>query len=228
MLPSTPVTSPSSLPASVIPTTSSGATPSPSPLPNIVVHTATSGVPWWAVPIVGGIFALIGVGIAQSVSVRLDRGRRAREDERRLDAPLREASLKYLAALQSYATFVTSLTVGELLITGLPSILEHPSEFDRWSECQHEIDDALALLSLAAPADLLTQAGAVHEPSYRFNIAAQKQPITERLKYQHADEIYNLIPAYRNAVRKHLGLEPIPERRANLASRFTRPKPPKP
>ena len=71
---------------------------------------ANAADPWWATPLLAGAFALIGVGIAQTIAVLLDRHRRHREDHHRLDAPLRETALKYISAVQSYATFITSLS----------------------------------------------------------------------------------------------------------------------
>ncbi|MFI8593831.1 hypothetical protein ACIGCK_05295 [Microbacterium sp. NPDC078428] len=174
--------------------------------------------PWWATPLVAGVFTLLGIAIAQLVALRLERRRHRREDERRLDAALRPAALAYLDALQRYATFVTSLTVGEVLITGRPSVVGVEDEFMRWSKHAHAIDDALAQLSLAASSKVLAAANRVQEPMHVFNLAAQGRPMTERLKYSHADEVYTLAPQFRNVVRLRLGLDQLPEPRTSLAA----------
>jgi hypothetical protein len=179
--------------------------------------TRPDPTPWWATPLVAGAFALLGVAIAQLITLTLERRRNKREDARRLDAALRPAALAYLDALQSYATFVTSLTIGNLLITGKPSIVGVEDEFTLWSKHSHEISDAQAQLSLAARGELLTLAGEVHEPMHRFNIAAQQGPMTAELKYTHAEEVYDLIPRFRNAVRVHLGLDGLPVRKSGFA-----------
>ena len=177
-----------------------------------------TATPWWAAPLVAGILALIGIVIAQMVALRLERRRHRREDERRLDSALRPAALAYLDALQKYATFVTSLTVGKVLITGQPSVIGVEDEFMRWSRHSHAIDDALAQLGLAASGEVLAVANQVHEPMHRFNLAAQGVPMTERLKYGHADEIYTLAPQFRDVVRERLGLDRLAGRRTSLAS----------
>lgn len=174
-------------------------------------------VPWWATPLVGGCFALVGVAVAQAIAVFMERRRRHREDHHRLDAPLREAALKYIAALQSYATYITTLSVGERLITGKP--VRRDDAMWHYSEHMHAVDEAIAELTLAAPADLIAIADEFHGPSIAFNVEAQRGPVTERMKYQHADDVYNLISPFRNAVRVHLGLKAMPETPpANLAA----------
>jgi hypothetical protein len=182
-------------------------------VPAIIAGKAgAASAPWWATPLVAGAFALLGVAIAQFITISLERRRNRRDDQRRLDTALRTATLEYLDALQSYATFVTSLTVGRVLITGQPGIVGVEDEFSRWSAKARAIDSAGAQLGLAAQAELLAVANEVHEPINRFNIAAQGGPMTERLKYGHADEVYSLIPRLRNAVRMHLGLDSLPNR----------------
>lgn len=190
----------------------------PHPVPARSRYRDVTATPWWAAPLVAGTFALIGIVIAQLVALQLERRRHRREDERRLDSALRPAALAYLDALQKYATFVTSLTVGEVLITGQPSVAGVEDEFMRWSRHSHAIDDALAQLGLAGSGEVLAVANRVHEPMHRFNLAAQGVPMTERLKYGHADEIYTLAPQFRNVVRERLGLDRLAERRSSLAS----------
>jgi hypothetical protein len=68
----------------------------------IVVHVQPSaGAPWWATPLVAGVFALLGVAIAQIVSVRLDRRKREREQAVRLDSAVREAISSYLVDMHA-------------------------------------------------------------------------------------------------------------------------------
>ena len=81
-----------------------------------------ANTPWWAVPLIGGAFAILGVLIAQSVTLRLERRRHTREDHHRLDAALRESALAYIEAVHTYATFVTALNVGDVLIHGGPQM----------------------------------------------------------------------------------------------------------
>ena len=72
--------------------------------------TAPGTTPWWATPLVAGVFALIGVGIAQCISIRLDRRRRREEQARRLDAAVREAITAYLADLWRLTQAIVGLT----------------------------------------------------------------------------------------------------------------------
>ncbi|MFF7931816.1 hypothetical protein [Streptomyces sp. NPDC007940] len=178
---------------------------------------ATSITPWWATPALAGMFALIGVAVAQAIALRTERRRRDREDHHRLTAPLRETSLKYISALASYATYITSLNVGRVLITGQP--VKVNDSFWRYSELSRAVDDAIADLTLTAPASLIAAAERFNEPWSEFNRAAQGVPVTERMKYAHADDVYNLIAPFRNAVRSHLGLDVLPEvSRSSLAA----------
>ncbi|WP_432068989.1 hypothetical protein [Streptomyces sp. C10-9-1] len=178
---------------------------------------ATSNTPWWATPALAGMFAVIGVAIAQAIALRTERRRRDREDHHRLATPLREASLKYISALASYATYITSLNVGHVLITGQPAKVNDP--FWVYGEKSRAVDDAIADLTLTAPAALIAAADKFNDPWEVFNRAAQGVPMTEQVKYTHADEIYNLIAPFRNAVRSHLGLDALPEvSRSSLAA----------
>jgi hypothetical protein len=183
----------------------------------VIVQLAPSGAPWWAIPLVGGIFALLGVGAAQTITLRLDRRRRQREDERRLDSVLREVATQYLDATQSYATFVTTLAVGEVLIDTTSGPVEINSWFWRYSAETRAVTDAIGALELVAPKVILDFAERAEPLMNDFNLRVQDVPITERLKYSHADAIYNLQGPFRNQVRKHFGLMPLPEPAAKLA-----------
>ncbi|MEU4472487.1 hypothetical protein [Micromonospora sp. NPDC023888] len=54
-------------------------------------------VPWWGVPVVAGVFTLIGVVAAQAVAVVLDRARAEREDAVRWHADSRRVYAAFLA-----------------------------------------------------------------------------------------------------------------------------------
>ncbi|WAU84881.1 hypothetical protein O1Q96_37445 [Streptomyces sp. Qhu-G9] len=178
---------------------------------------ATSITPWWATPALAGMLALIGVAIAQAIALRTERRRRDREDHHRLATPLRETSLKYISALGSYATYITSLNVGRVLITMQPAKVDDP--FCVYSERSRAVHDAIADLTLTATSSLIAAAERFNEPWSEFNRAAQGVPVTEQMKYAHADDIYNLIAPFRNAVRSHLGLDALSEvSRSSLAA----------
>jgi hypothetical protein len=55
--------------------------------------------PWWAIPVIAGLFALGGVIATQVVVITLDRRRMKREDDRRWHEDRRGAYSAYLAAL---------------------------------------------------------------------------------------------------------------------------------
>jgi len=69
---------------------------------------------------------------------------------------------------------------------------------------------------LVAPVELLDMAERVNSPMHDFNMRAQQAPMTATLKYSHADCVYNLAPPFANAVRRHFGLEPLPEHESQL------------
>jgi hypothetical protein len=73
---------------------------------------ATSGsTPWWGVPVLAGIFALVGVLLAQLVAYQLEQSRRQREDQRRRadeeqrwDKNLVELYARYLVEIRDFVT----------------------------------------------------------------------------------------------------------------------------
>ncbi len=88
----------------------------------MLLTTSTVGTPgsapWWGVPLLAGIFALVGVLIAQLVAYRLERSRRQREDQRRRaeeeqrwDKNLVELYARYLVEIRD---FVTAAAVAHL------------------------------------------------------------------------------------------------------------------
>lgn len=81
---------------------------------------------------------------------------------------------------------------------------------------------SITILTLTASPVLIELAGRFHEPWSKFNRSAQGVEMTERMKYGHAGEAYELIQPFRNAVRAHLGLEPLPDGApSNLAAQAT-------
>jgi hypothetical protein len=54
--------------------------------------------PWWGTALVAGVFGLAGVGLAQTVTLRLDRARSKREDARRWHNERRVAYAEFLGA----------------------------------------------------------------------------------------------------------------------------------
>lgn len=55
----------------------------------------------WGLPLVAGIFTLVGVVVAQIVTIVLDKVRTRREDERRWHADRRRVYVEYFAAMRT-------------------------------------------------------------------------------------------------------------------------------
>jgi hypothetical protein len=58
--------------------------------------------PWWGIPVLAGIFGLLGVGIAQFVNLKIDAHRRLREDARRWDREAREYYTPFTEASRNF------------------------------------------------------------------------------------------------------------------------------
>ncbi|MCA1702352.1 MAG: hypothetical protein LC808_03420 [Actinobacteria bacterium] len=79
----------------------------------LMLMLAVTEAPWWGVPVVAGVFALLGVLIAQVVSLTNEK----RKDRRRLDNDVREVCtrlLKVSAQLQAKGSIKGPL-LGEML-----------------------------------------------------------------------------------------------------------------
>lgn len=65
---------------------------------HVIVDTLPKATPWWYIPVTAGVMSgavtLLGVLIAQYVTLRIDRKRREREDLRRFDQELREVCVR--------------------------------------------------------------------------------------------------------------------------------------
>src|SRR5438034_663333 len=151
-----------------------------------IVHVNTSA-PWWAAPLVGGIFALMGVGIAQYVTRRT--GKRLRNDSQ-----LRQAATAYVVAVQNYR--------------GLVAKLEHDDSAERRRTVtlmRSEVYQGIVGLTLVAPQNVI-------DISWRFNLQAfmlstflSKGP-TEGLNQfimTHDDEMIDILIDFVSAIRKH-------------------------
>lgn len=69
----------------------------PSPVP-IVINMPESSSPWWGVPVLAGIFLLVGAVIAYLSLKASDNRKAAREDQRRWDDVVRIEARKFLSS----------------------------------------------------------------------------------------------------------------------------------
>jgi hypothetical protein len=186
----------------------------PTPSPSIVVHVvAAGGAPWWATPLVGGLFALIGVAVAQCIGWRMEKGRvrrehaleanrRDREQARRLDAALREAATSFLAALREYrywATRSAEVLEGSDGETRMRAIMEHA-----W-----KVLPLLNDLELVAPADVLIAARKLRQEVNNFLSLTTPRPATLGTRSQHVIHLDVIEQEVRARVRAHFSLLPV-------------------
>jgi hypothetical protein len=64
----------------------------------MIAAEAAAGAPWWGVPLIAGLFTILGVGAAQVVAWTMDKRKARREDERRWLQDRRQVYAAFLNA----------------------------------------------------------------------------------------------------------------------------------
>jgi len=167
---------------------------------------ASSGAPWWATAILSGTFALAGVGLGGFINWRFERGRRNREQLRRMDTAVRETSAQLLTAVASYQSKM--LMVHELT----PKDDEQAEEL---YDITHDITMLYVSITLVAPpaiTNIAAEVNAVISDFYlNWHRAEGELPLDRALSgtalYRKLDD---LMASYTAAVREHFGLSPSP------------------
>jgi hypothetical protein len=136
------------------------ATPQPSPSP-ILVELATSqaSAPWWGVPVVAGLFLIIGAILGYIFNRANERRRELREDKRRFDEKILELSISLVSTSQEI-----TLKAGSL------NRIAKSGATDEWAKVRLEISElvkaAFAIngaLFLLAPTPVSNYANALVE-----------------------------------------------------------------
>jgi hypothetical protein len=179
-----------------------------------------ASAPWWGVPVAAGLFALLGVLVAQIVAVRVERDRARREDlrrkedaDRRWEKEVREAYARFGAAAHDF-------------IRG-----RNASGSDA-EELQEDLIEAIQGVELIGAPEAIEAARAFRTQAldYQEGVRGRRKP------WRAAERIAGLIllerarVAFINAARSELGLPPTesPQERHGRRQREAAHPPPPP
>ena len=158
---------------------------------------STTGTPWWGVPVIAGMFTIVGVALAQVSSYLSDRRYASREKEKRedehrarWDPDLRAMCAKFAVQLAALHDEAMKRHTGQARL------------FDT-----QELEATLAELDFISPAEIYETAHAVFESGVMASVYSQGGGHDTELRWQqYFGALRDGRVAYLQAVRRHFGL----------------------
>lgn len=184
-----------------------------------VVVEFPAGTPWFYVPVLAGVFAIVGVTIAQLVSYRLFKAKNQRDEQRRWDKDRRETYAKFLRIIGQWMQALDSYHE-------LYSVEQvHPPE-----SSIDEAREAFENIAMIAPNQVVLQSDLVLLEINRYHFGLV-QDLPENCSLEMRREVVNRIndnpreqdishlwasshqsyEMLRTMVREEFGLEPLEE-----------------
>ncbi|WP_437770618.1 hypothetical protein [Arthrobacter sp. KNU40] len=199
----------------------------PSP-PPVIINMPDTGAPWWGVPLLAGIFVLIGA-LAAFLSTRAsDRRKSKNEDARRYDEEIKNLGGKFLTNAdeykkksQDYARLSKSSTIRSVTDPKTGKMMRQTDIALRdKSKAQHKANEALNQLSFVAPERLHAACRAMLVSALRIDMHEKNDPETD-------EEFRRRRHLVLNELRRTIKLRPLPRKaplRARMMRRIRNPK----
>jgi hypothetical protein len=171
---------------------------------------AAGTAPWWAVPVTGGAFALLGVFAAQIITVGLERRRAAREQAQRIDHALRSGSRDLLALLRAYRGFIEEYVDGCEALDCPELMLSHLDErLVPFHKRALEFEYDLELIAPPELLDVIVEATDVIIDGWGWGHGEYKDQ--RPVLVDHVSDSRRVERRLRDKVRTHFGLAPLDE-----------------